>query len=188
MQSIDTPWLLTVRRDDQQKYPPRDLTKKSPDLLPNMSFRNQTSIITSPIAASPPRALVQVLEIVLECRFDFTLSVVLNPCRPLICNKPSRNKVIVIRIELILPPSLCFKSIQEERTLQNLGPECTSSPRHAGGSTVNTMGCRNFKVASLNISSSKPIECTLGKGAIAYSLDSLTWPNTTNLCVLKGCK
>lgn len=97
------------------------------NLLPNMLLGYQTSVVTSPIAASPTGTLVKELDVVLKRRLNLAFLVVLNPGLPLICNQPSRDKIIVIGIELELAPSFSFESIKKQGTLQNLRAKGTST-------------------------------------------------------------
>lgn len=78
-----------------------------------MLFGNQTSVVASPVAASPPRTLVKELDVVFKCRLNLAFLVVLNPSLPLIGNQPSRDKIIVIGIELKLAPSFGLETIKE---------------------------------------------------------------------------
>ena len=85
-----------------------------------MSLGEKTRIIASPIAASPSRTLVQELDIVLKCRLNLALLLVLDPSLPLIRDQPPRHKVIIIRIELEFPPAFSLEPFKEQRTLKNL--------------------------------------------------------------------
>ena len=100
-------------------------------LLPDMSLRAQAGVIGPPVAPSPTRTLVQELDIILQRGFELTFLVVLDPSLPLMGHEPAGDKVIVVRIELELGPSLSLKTVKEQGTLQDLGPEGARASGHA---------------------------------------------------------
>lgn len=105
-----------------------------------MSFNEQTGVVTSPVATSPARTLIEKLDVVLKSGLDLALGVVLDPCFPSIRNQPPRDKVVIISVELVLTPSLSLEAIQEQGILQDFGAEGTGASGHAGGSTIDSMG------------------------------------------------
>ena len=157
-------------------------------LRPHMSLRNETGVIASPVAASPSRTLIQELDVVLESRLNLALHVVLDPSLPSIGDQPTRNKVVIISVELEFAPTLRLESIQEQWALQDLGSEGTRTTRHAGGSTIESMCCRDLKVASLNVSCTEPVVQDIADWAISDSLNSLTRANASHLSIFKGGK
>ena len=80
------------------------------DLPPDVSLNECTGPVGSDIAACPSRTLIEKLDVVLQRGFDLTLLVVLDPSFPSIRDEPACDKVVVIRIELILPPPLRLES------------------------------------------------------------------------------
>ena len=132
--------------------------------------------------------MIEKLNIVLKCGFDFAFPIVLYPGLPLIRDQPPSDEVIIVSIELELAPAFSLKAIEEQGALQYLGPERTCASGHAGCATINVVGRGDLEVSSLNICSSQPIEQKFGNGTRSDSLDSLTGAYTTNLCVFKGSK
>lgn len=154
-------------------------------LRPNVSFSNEAGIVTTPVAASPSRALIQEFDVVLERRLNFAFLIVLNPSFPLVRDQPSSYKVVIVRIELEFTPALGLEPVEEERTLKDLRTERASATRHTRCATINAMSCRDFEVASFDISCAKPIVVILAEGSRAQPLNTLTWPNTTDLGILE---
>lgn len=82
-------------------------------LPPHISLRNHTGPVASPVTASPARALVEKLVAILESGLQLTFRFVLDPCLPLMADKPSGNEVVIVSIENPLPPFFILKSVKE---------------------------------------------------------------------------
>lgn len=163
---------------------PREVKKGR--LRPHMSLSNKTGVVASPVATSPSRTLVQELDIIFQGRLDLALHVVLNPSLPSIGNQPTCDKVVIVSIELELTPTFSLETIQKQWALQDLGSECTSTTRHAGGSTIKSMCCRDLKVASLNIGCAEPVVQHIANWTVSDSLDPLTRTNSSHSTIFEG--
>ena len=103
-------------------------------------------------------------------------------------DKPTRDKVIVISIELVLAPALGLEAFEEERALQDSGPECTGTPGHAGCSAIDSMGRRYLEIAAFNVAGAQPIVQSFADLAISYTLHTLICTDCTNFRVLEWCQ
>lgn len=97
------------------------------DLRPNMFLSEETRIITSPVTTCPTRTLIKKLGVILQSRLNLAFPIILNPGTPPIRNEPSSNEVVIVSIELILSPAFSLETFEEERTLQDLCTEETST-------------------------------------------------------------
>lgn len=154
--------------------------------LPNdIVLLDEARVVASPIAASPPGALVEELHTRLQCGLDLALVVVLNPGLPLVTDKPARHKIVVVSVEGVVLPPLVFEALQEIRALENFCPISTGPPRHTRRASVQVVSRRDFEVASLNVCCSKPIPacgCPVPTSVSSYTLTSA---NTSNLGILE---
>ncbi len=150
-----------------------------------MSLDDEAGIVAPPVAACPTRALIQEFDVVLKGGLNLTLGVVLNPGLPLVRHQPSGNEVVIVSIQLVLTPTFSLETIQEQGTLEDFGSEGTGASGHAGGSTIDSMSGRDFKVASFDIGSSEPIVAKgLGRSR-ANAFDSLIGTNSANFTVFE---
>lgn len=152
----------------------------------DMSLGEQTGIVTSPIAASPPQALVEKQAAVFKSGLYLTFHVILDPSLPVIGHKPSGNEVVIVSIELIATPGFSLESVEEKWALQDLPAKRTGTTRHARGTAVDAMRGRYFEVPPLDIGCAKPVIDTGRKGSGADPLDSLARANGSDLFVFKG--
>jgi hypothetical protein len=53
-------------------------------LRPDMSLRNETSVVATPVASSPTGTLVQELDVVLKSCLNLAFPVVLDPSLPVV--------------------------------------------------------------------------------------------------------
>jgi hypothetical protein len=150
-----------------------------------MSIRKQARIVGSNIATGPTRTLIQELDVIFERRFDFHLSVVLNPSLPVIGDKPTSNKIVVVRIQLEVTPHFSLEAFKKQGALQDLRPEGARASGHTRCSPINTVSCRDFKVAPLDICCSQPIVDSSLERPRSESLDSLARTNTADFRVLE---
>lgn len=154
-------------------------------LRPDVSLCDEASIIASPVAACPSGTLVQELDVVLKGCLNLGLPVVLNPCLPLLRDQPASHEIIVVRIELILTPALSLEAFQEQRALQNIGAKGARAARHAGGPSINPVGCRDLEVSSLNVCSPQPVVNSGHNRTRSDSLDSLTRANASDFRIFE---
>lgn len=93
--------------------------KKREHLPPDL-VHEQTGVVTTPVTAGPAGTLVEKLDVIFEGGLDLTLGLVLDPGLPIIRYQPSRDKIIVICIQLIASPAFSLEAIQKQRALKNL--------------------------------------------------------------------
>jgi hypothetical protein len=96
-----------------------------------MSFDDKAGPIAPPVTACPASTLIEKFVVTLQGGLDLAFGVVLNPGLPLVGDQPSRDKVIIVSIELVGEPTLSLETIHEQGALQDLGPECTGTSGHA---------------------------------------------------------
>jgi hypothetical protein len=125
--------------------------------LPNVTLSNHAGPVASPIASSPTRTLVQKLGAVFQCRLNLTLLLILNPCLPLVAHQPTSHKVVVVSVQNPLSPLLVLETVEKIVTRENFRAVGTGAARHAGSAAVDVVGGRDFKVATLNVSSTQPV-------------------------------
>lgn len=87
--------------------------KNVSNLRKHVSLPDQARPVASPVAAGPSRALVEELETVLEGSLDLALALVLDPRLPLVAYQPTSHKVVVIRVQDVVAPSLRLEPFQE---------------------------------------------------------------------------
>lgn len=154
-------------------------------LLPDVSLSNQTGPVASPVASSPAGALVQELRAIFQSRLDLALPLVLDPSLPLVADQPASYKVVVIRVQNPLSPLLVLKPVKKVMAGEDLRPIGASASRHARGAAVNVVSSRNFKVASLNVSSAEPVPGMSRPRDVTLTSDSLVGANAANLGVFE---
>lgn len=155
---------------------------------PNISLINQRCPVTPPITSRPPQTLLQKVRIILQRRLNLTLLVVLDPRLVLMRNQPPRHKVVVIRVQLVLPPPLRLEAVQEQRILQNLGAKGTCASRHTTRSTVHVVRRGNLKVSPLNVDGPEKIPYPCHPGSGSQPLHTLTGTYSTHFRILKRCQ
>lgn len=156
------------------------------NLRENVSLTDKTGPVAAPVAASPARALVEELGAVLQSGLKLALLLVLDPCLPLMADEPASDKVVVVGVEDVLAPLLGLEALKEVVAGQNLRSVGTSSARHAGCTAIEVVRGRDLEVASLNVSSTEPVEDASGQRAIPDALNSLAGADATNLGVFEG--
>lgn len=125
--------------------------------LPNVLLVKHRSQIAPPITSGPAGALLQETRVVLESCQHLRLWVVLHISFPSVRDHPASDKVIIVGIELVLPPPplLIGERIGEGLILQNSRPIRNRSSRHAGKATVHISRRAAVEVASFQVQSAQ---------------------------------
>lgn len=155
-------------------------------LHPDVPLAREAGPVAAPVAARPPRALVEELGAVFQRRLELAFALVLNPRLPLMADEPPRHKVVVVGVENPLAPFLVFEPVEEVVALQNLRSIGACATRHAGCATVHVVRGRNLKVAPLNVSRAEPVPHPVSQRRIPFAPNALVRADTTHLGILKG--
>lgn len=155
------------------------------NLPPDIFFGHHASPVAPPVTPSPARALIQELGAVLQGRLELTLSLVLNPCLPLMANEPAGDEVVIISVEDVWPPFLRLETLEEVMARENLGAVCPSAARHARGASINVVGGRDLEVATLDVCGAKPVEDASRQRTVPNALYSLTGSNAAHLRIFE---
>lgn len=155
------------------------------DSLPDMTLLDQAGPVAAPVAPGPPRALVEELDVVLERRLQLTFLLVLNPRLPLMADKPAAHKIVVVGLEDLTPPLLLHESLKKLVISEDFRSVGASSTRHARGTAVHVVRCRDLKIASLDIGGAQPVPYPEPKSSLPNPLYPLACADTSNLRVLK---
>lgn len=162
--------------------------KKKPvrHLLPNVLFVKHGSQIAPPIASGPASALLQETRVVLEGSQHLRLRVVLHISFPTMRNHPAGDKVIIVGVELVLPPPplLIGESVSEALILQDSRPIRNRASRHAGKATVHMGRCAAVEVPALQVQGAEEAPDALGEGGLASAAEALAGDDAAVLLVL----
>lgn len=85
-----------------------------------MALHEQARQVAAPITAHPTQTLAEILGPIFQCRPHLALFVILHLDLPVMRVQPSRDEVVVIRIELHRPPLLVCETMREGLVLQNV--------------------------------------------------------------------
>lgn len=146
-----------------------------------MSLCKQTFVIAPPVTPSPAKALSKKFGIALQCGSKHAFIIILDPSLPALGDQPSGNEVVVVRIKIILAPTLVAKAVQKFSGVKDFSTECTCSPGHAGGAAVHVMRGRNLEVAPFKIIRSEPVVTPSKNRATRQPLDLLAYADSANL-------
>jgi hypothetical protein len=78
-----------------------------------MPFFQKAGPVASPVAASPPRALVKKLVAIFQSGLQLAFRLILHPRLPLMADKPAGDKVVIIGIENPPPPFLILEPVEK---------------------------------------------------------------------------
>jgi hypothetical protein len=66
-------------------------------------------------------------------------------------DKPSGQEIVIVRVQVIFPPSFPAKTVQKPWIDENLRPNGICPARHAGSPSVKIVRSRDLKIASMDI-------------------------------------
>lgn len=110
VEGVGAPGLLS---DPGVRFRSQAQLKCGADSLPDISLAHQTRPVAAPVAAGPSRALIEKLDPIFKGSLDLTLILVLNPGLPLVADKPSSDKVVVVSVQNPLSPFLVLEAVKE---------------------------------------------------------------------------
>ena len=122
---------------------------------PYVSLKKHASEIAPPVAARPPKALLQEFRIVLQRGLHFGLFVILVPDPFPVRNQPPGDEIVIVGVESIPAEPLFVRELVDESVIsQDFGPISHRSPGQARKPAVHVHTRRTIEVAPLQI------ECT----------------------------
>jgi hypothetical protein len=128
---VSAPWLLTgearivsAKTSQCSELENRQKRNQGEMILnshPDITFSKHAREITSPVASCPSQALLEEFWIVFQGRKHLTLGMVLHVRFVLVRHHPPRQKIVVVRVELVLakPPLLIGELVRELDVLQD---------------------------------------------------------------------
>jgi len=123
---------------------------------PDMPIAKHTCNVATPIASGPSQALLQKLAVLFQSSLNFRFLMILI-CDPLIMRyQPSRNEVIVVRVELVLTkPFLMRETVNKCVILQDLRSIGNCSTRQTRQATVHVHTSCTVEVSPFQVKSAE---------------------------------
>ena len=139
--------------------------------------------VTAPVAAGPPKTLLEKFGVVLQRRLQFGALTVLDARLPSVRQHPSCHEIVVISIQLILlTPIFVREAVGKGGILQDVRSICDGPARETGDAAVQVGRGRDLKVPPFQIECAEKVPQIRFLGAA----EPLTRPYATDIRPFKA--
>lgn len=150
-----------------------------------MPLCEQRAQVGTPCISCPPQDLLQKAPIGLHCAKQLGLLAALHVRRPSVADHPAGEKLVVARVELVLPhPVVVREAVQERRVLQDDCAICGGAARQARDAAVNVRRRRDLNVADGEAERGQNLP---DRHALPDGLHALGCTDATDALVLEAC-